>query len=126
VLWTGFLQGQAKHVALWDADVFVLPSYSENFGVAAAEAMAHACPVVITDQVGIHQLVTAGGVGIVTPCRAENVARALTRFAGNRELRISMGNRGRAVAESEFSIGSVVDRVLDLYRGALHRRTAAA
>jgi len=126
IVWTGFVQGQEKHDVLWDADIFALPSYSENFGVAAAEAMAHACPVVITDQVGIHQFVTVNAIGIVTPCRAENVARALGRLAGDASLRASMGARGRTVALSEFSTSAVVDRVLDLYRGALRTRHAAA
>ncbi|MEZ5353423.1 MAG: glycosyltransferase [Bryobacteraceae bacterium] len=37
----GFLGGQEREAAYRDADLFVLPSYSENFGMAAAEAMAH-------------------------------------------------------------------------------------
>src|SRR5206468_1435656 len=46
VLWTGFLDDDKKSEALADADVFALPSYSENFGIAVAEAMAAAVPVV--------------------------------------------------------------------------------
>src|SRR6185436_15853567 len=59
VYWAGFLSGKEKLAALADADVFVLPSYSENFGVAVVEAMAARLPVVISDQVGIHREVAA-------------------------------------------------------------------
>src|SRR6266446_9161404 len=54
VVWTGFLAGEDKRAALADADVFVLPSYSENFGVTVVEAMGAGLPVIISDQVGIH------------------------------------------------------------------------
>ena len=50
-----------------DADVFVLPSYSENFGMAVVEAMACGCPVVISDQVNIWREIQEEGAGVVVP-----------------------------------------------------------
>ena len=68
VLWPGFLGAAEKQAALQDADLFVLPSYSENFGIAPVEAMNAGVPIVISDRVAIHQDVTAANAGIVVPC----------------------------------------------------------
>ena len=51
------LEGQAKWEAYRDADIFVLPSQNENFGNAAAEAVAAGTPVIVTDRCGIAPLV---------------------------------------------------------------------
>ena len=65
--------------ALVDADLFCLPSYQENFGIAVAEAMAAGKPVVISDQVNLHAVVTANGLGSVVPLQVEPVAQACER-----------------------------------------------
>lgn len=57
VIFTGPLYGNEKVAALRDADIFVLPSLSENFGIAAAEAVVCGTPVVVTERCGIAALV---------------------------------------------------------------------
>ena len=77
ITWAGFLTGKAKWSALTSADVFVLPSYSENFGIALVEALACGCPVVLSDQVGIHREISRAQAGLVTPCRVDELAAAI-------------------------------------------------
>jgi glycosyltransferase involved in cell wall biosynthesis len=80
VLFTGPLYGDAKWSAFVDADVFVLPSWNENFGNAAAEAVACGTPVIITETCGIAPLI-AGRAGLVIPHECEALVGALHQVA---------------------------------------------
>jgi glycosyltransferase involved in cell wall biosynthesis len=117
--WVGFVSGAAKQAWLERAAVFVLPSYSENFGVAVAEAMAAGLPVIISDQIGIHPAVTQGGAGLVVPLNVAALADALTRVLADPAAGQVMGERGRRLAASEFSIPVVAEKLVALYQSVL-------
>jgi glycosyltransferase involved in cell wall biosynthesis len=80
VLFTGPLYGDAKWSAFVDADVFVLPSRNENFGNAAAEAVACGTPVIVTDTCGIAPVID-GRAGLVVPHECEALVGALRQVA---------------------------------------------
>jgi glycosyltransferase involved in cell wall biosynthesis len=80
VRFTGALYGDVKWSALVDADIFVLPSQNENFGNAAAEAVACGAPVVVTDRCGIAPLIE-GRAGLVIPHQCEALVRALHQLS---------------------------------------------
>ena len=65
VTFTGFLDFNSKLEALVDSDLFVLPSYSENFGMSVIEAMLCGTPVIISDKVGISDEVRKNEAGII-------------------------------------------------------------
>jgi len=115
VFWPGFLSGSRRAAAFADADLFVLPSYSENFGMAPVEAMGFGLPVVLTDQVGIHKEVSAARAGIVTPVSSEAIASALILLLRDDSLRPEMGRNARRLAASQYSVESVASRLRDLY-----------
>lgn len=115
VLWTGFLSGRGKDSAFVDADVFVLPSYSENFGVAIVEAMAAGLPVIISDRVGIHEEIANGNAGIITSCDVDSLANALIRLILQPELRHRFGENGRTLAKEMFSVNAVTKQLLKAY-----------
>lgn len=119
IIWTGFLTGQAKLAALAAADLFVLPSYSENFGIAVVEAMAAGLPVAISDQVGIHHEVSKSKAGLVTSCEAESLVAALYRIIANPSLRYQLGNNGTQLVSEIFSQTAMTTRLLAMYEQAL-------
>ncbi|MEB3335960.1 MAG: glycosyltransferase [Leptolyngbyaceae bacterium] len=65
ITWTGMLSGDVKWGAYHAAEVFVLPSHQENFGIAVAEAMACGVPVLISNKVNIWREIEADGAGLV-------------------------------------------------------------
>jgi len=115
VLWTGFLTGEAKQAALADADLFVLPSYSENFGIAAVEAMNAGLPLIVSDQTAVHREISEANAGLTVPCEIEALASALAYLLGDAEKRRAMGRNGRELARQRFSVKAVVRRTIEAY-----------
>jgi glycosyltransferase involved in cell wall biosynthesis len=121
IIFTGFLHEQAKLDLLRDADVFVLPSYDENFGIAVIEAMAVGAPVVISHNVGIHHQVTEYGAGLVTSCEPGDIAQALSTLLENESLRRKMGENGRRVVAEQFTWEKIATGLMELYQAILSR-----
>jgi glycosyltransferase involved in cell wall biosynthesis len=120
VVWPGFLNGELKQAALADSDVFVLPSYSENFGIAVAEAMAAGLAVVVSNQVGIHRDIQQAQAGIVVPCDVASLAGALVQLLDDAGLRRWMGDNGRSLVRRHYSSQAVTHKLIDVYNELAH------
>ncbi|CAA2141116.1 Alpha-monoglucosyldiacylglycerol synthase [Hyphomicrobium sp. ghe19] len=126
VVWLGHVEGDAKAAALHAADVFVLPSFSENFGIAAVEALFAGLPCVLAEGVAIAEDVARAGAGIVVPPKAAEVARALESLLDDEAERRSMANRARIFAEDTFSSRVMGQRLIEIYQNVrAPRRTNA-
>ena len=112
---TGFLDGNEKLSAFADADIFVLPSYHENFGMAAVEAMTAGLPIVISNKVGIHKLVETAQAGIVAGLNAGEVAFAIERIISDERLRLEMGARGERLVEENFNVKKIAKQMIAVY-----------
>src|SRR6266702_1563767 len=78
--WPGMLTGPAKWGAFRAAEVFVLPSHQENFGIAVAEALACATPVLLSEKVIIAAEIASGGAGLMEHDTAAGTERLLQRW----------------------------------------------
>ncbi len=108
VLRPGWLTDEQKR-ALWSLPgVFVLPSDNENFGVAVVEAMAAGVPVVITDQVGLADVVRGAGAGLVTRPTVDDVAAALAVYLTDDRRRRRDGEAGRTAVAQQMSVQACV------------------
>ncbi len=116
---SGFVSGSTKVDLLARADVFVLPSYQENFGIAVAEALAAGLPVVISDRVNIFHDVMQAGAGLVGPPTIEAVAAALRRLLDDDVLRERMGQNAHKLAQQRFSWNTVVAELFKSYQQVL-------
>jgi glycosyltransferase involved in cell wall biosynthesis len=110
------LVGEAKLGALADADLFVLPSFSENFGIAVIEAMASGLPVLISDKVNIHQEIENAGAGRVEPVDAERFAAQALAMLADRDALKRQGERGIETVTRLFSWPSIGGRLEAIYR----------
>lgn len=112
VTWTGMLTGDLKWGAFRAADVFVLPSHQENFGIAVAEALACGLPVLISHRVNIWREVVADEAGFAEPDNAEGTLQLLMRWMS---LDDATRNRIRANArrcfDRRFDVRATSERV---------------
>lgn len=118
VTWAGFVEGDEKIAVLDDSDFYVLPSYSENFGVSVVEAMARSLPVLITDQVALWDQVRTARSGLVVRCDVGELTAAMRELTQSADLRRTCGERGIQLAQS-FTPAAVSRRIVSMYHSLL-------
>lgn len=119
VSFPGPLYGDAKAQAYFDADLFVLPTHSENFGMVVAEALAHACPAVVSHGApwpGLH----TEGCGWWVDNSVDSLTAALdTAMRLPPHQLVAMGLRGRTWMERDFGWASIGQKMDAAYRWLL-------
>jgi glycosyltransferase involved in cell wall biosynthesis len=116
----GFVSGNHKQLLLQGADLFALPSHSENFGIVVLEALGAGLPVLITPEVALADWVQTQQVGWVVPQDAEAIAQALQDFIQSPTLAQAMGERAIQTARSQFTWPSVIRQLIDRYTTIIH------
>lgn len=112
----GFVSGDIKAALLQHADLFVLPSYYENFGIAVAEAMAAGVPVLISDQVHIWEAVKQAEAGWVSPCDTHDLAETLRQALIDRAERSRRGQQAQRLAQEHYSWRAIAHQMLEIYQ----------
>ena len=111
----GFVAGKQKDLLLQGADLFALTSYSENFGIAVAEALVNGTPALVTDGVALAEFVTEHQAGRVCALNDRSISEALGAFARSRADEAERG-RIRALASAEFQWSAIAGKLAELYR----------
>lgn len=115
VTWTGMLEGDLKWGALRSAEIFVLPSHQENFGVSVAEALGCGTPVLISSEVNISSEIEADGAGLVAPDTLDGAIALLTRWSElTPDARAALRNRAQRCFRMRFEIGASARRLISV------------
>jgi glycosyltransferase involved in cell wall biosynthesis len=105
VEWTGMLEGDMKWGAFMAAELFVLPSHQENFGIAVIEALACSTPVLISDKVNIWREIEADHAGIVGTDTVQATTDGLQQWlALTPAARLAMSDAAHRCFARRFSI----------------------
>ena len=98
------------------ADVFLLPSSSESFGLVALEAMSAEVPVVASNAGGLPEVIENGVTGYLHDSgHVDGFVASVLRLLGDERLRRGMGRRARRVARQRFNVDDMVDRYVNVY-----------
>ncbi|MDM9379336.1 hormogonium polysaccharide biosynthesis glycosyltransferase HpsP [Chlorogloeopsis sp. ULAP01] len=119
---TGFVTGELKSALLQAADIFVLPSYYENFGIAVAEAMAAGTPVIISDQVHICQDVQQSESGWVSKLEMPALTELLRIALQNPCECQRRGLRAQEYALQHYSWDVIARQMIEAYKNILVSR----
>jgi glycosyltransferase involved in cell wall biosynthesis len=107
--------GADKEYLYQSANVSVLPSYSENFGVSVLESMQRGVPVLVTPEVGAAEIVIESNAGLVVPGNPESLSVAIDRLVSDPSLARSMGRAGQRHAAAHYSWDRVAARMEGMY-----------
>lgn len=123
IVFTGMLEGVLKRGALAAADVFILPSHQENFGISVAEALSAGLPVLISNRVNTWREVQTDCAGYVDTDDVEGTTRLIQRWlhapAKERSL---MRSNARACFLRRFEISGAADSLLQILAESVPER----
>ena len=115
IVWTGMLRGDEKYDALHAAEVFLLPSHQENFGIAVAEALSCGVPALISNQVNIWREVVESQAGLADCDTLAGTTRLLHSWlALDAPRRSAMRVNALACFRSHFHIDAAVHSLVEL------------
>lgn len=119
VIFEGGVYGNRKWELFRQADLFVLPTHSENFGIVVAEALASGTPVVTTTGTPWSEL-GSRQCGWWTEVGTESTVQALRNFLSltENELEI-MGRNGRKLVEEKYSAHKMAEEFVEMYKSIL-------
>jgi glycosyltransferase involved in cell wall biosynthesis len=121
VEFVGELLGEAKKQAFLDAELYVLPTHSENFGISVAEALAHGVPAIVTEGAPWSGLATKNAGWWIPRTRESLVDTCKEALRLSPHHLVEMGKNARAWMARDFSWDSLAARLCNVYRWLSYR-----
>jgi len=107
--WVGMLHDDVKWGAYHAAEVFILPSHQENFGIVVAEALSTATPALITNKVNIWREIDEANAGLVEEDTVDGIRCLLEKWLSLSDLDIlDMNRNAMSCYHENFSVDSAV------------------
>jgi glycosyltransferase involved in cell wall biosynthesis len=119
----GWVADNDKSTFFSRIDVLVMPSMYECFGVAAIEALAASVPVVVSDRVGVADIVRRHHAGLVVAPTIDAITGALRRYVDSPESRSNDAHRARAAALEDASFARHGAELMAHYERLLSTRS---
>jgi len=112
----GMLTGDRKEAALAASQMFVLSSYTENFGIAVIEALAAGLPAVITNKINIWRELNDARAALVINCNVDETAAAMSSLLDDPALCGRLAQAGKKLVAEQFTWPIVAERMIAVYR----------
>ncbi|MEC9344711.1 MAG: glycosyltransferase [Pseudomonadota bacterium] len=125
VTWLGHVSGEGKADAMAAADLFVLPSHSENFGIAVVEALSTGLPVVVSRGVGVSDDLERAGAARICDTSAEDIAAKIAVLIDDPDARRTLAKAGAALYRDAYGTERMAERLCDLYRRVVNGKGSA-
>lgn len=119
----GFVTGEDKQLLFQGSDIFVLPSFSENFGIAVAEAMAVGLPVIVTPGVQIAPEIALSKAGLVVEGEEDTLANAIAQLLKSPKLRQQLGENGQRLVNSRYSWSAIAQNLSTVYQSIIEQKS---
>lgn len=115
----GPVDEEEKRTLLADSDLFALPSFHENFGMAALEALGAGLPVVITEEVQLASFVRESRLGLVTRGSSDELATSVVAALSDQVLRARCRRDGARIVSEFFAPSVIGQSLLQMYQFAI-------
>ena len=118
----GWVTNEQKAEFFRRFQVFILPSYNENFANVVAEAWGAGKPVIVSNEVGLSEQVEAHDIGWVCQAQVDSIVQHIKRAEQEKALWPQMGNAAIRLVRMQFTDERIIRKYQDMYRQILDAR----
>ncbi len=119
VMFFGNLTGNDKIMIYKNADLFILPSRSENFAMVVVEAMAAGVPILISNNIGISDDIKKYNAGIITDIKIDHIFKNMIKIIDNQNLKRTLINNGYKLINDKYDIVNVAKNMKQIFKNII-------